>query len=279
MNNKIVTLLIVSLFVALEISVSLCDPVYVDASSGCLSCEGKVNSPVSTLQQALNKVFTGGEIIVNPGVYKGQGNVNITLQSAFIKITGSGPSSTILDCEGNSNGFNLFSGTFILSGITIQNCYRNAIVEGQQIGGSAIALYATDSTISNVVIKGNVGWGRGGAISIYSNSVFIINSTIHDNKVVNGSGGAVWVGSAYLELNGTTIKNNVAPSDDQGDDLYCTSASVAVLNGSSIKSPTCAACSIVNDNHEEICQQVAMASSNSLGLWVLLLCSIFWTLL
>jgi len=241
-----------------------------------LLCSGNLTSPFLTLSHGLAYVPYGGIIIVRGGTYKGTGNTNITLQSAYTTVQGESPETTIIDCESNSNAFNLYSGTFILSGFTIQNCVRNAEIQGELIGGSALALYATDTQLSNIIIKGCTGYGNGGAISVYSNSLFISNSTFENNQVVNGSGGAIWIGSAFVQLNSTTIRSNTA-SSGKGNDLYCQDASVAVYDSSTIGQQTCVRCSIFNEHHDSLCPVDNNSSSTSIN--VILIISIILCLL
>jgi len=234
--------------------------VYVDLNSGCgSSCNGTQNSAYLSINQGLSYFSTGGTIVVNDGVYKGFGNKNLNVSSSYTTIVSvNGPSKTIIDCEGDGYAIDLFSGTFVISGFTIRNCYRHYQNPNRSFpaegayGGGALSIHSTYTRIYNVVLENNNATGLGGAIYIYSNSVEIYNTTITNNQV-SGVGGGVFIASANLIIsNDTVITGNKASQN--GSDIFCISGSVELRdNESSVGSVTCAACSITNAQNKNIC--------------------------
>jgi len=220
---------------------------------------GSSTSPFVTIQQGLSAIINGGSIIVADGVYKGVGNKRLNLSSSATSISSvNGPESTIIDCEGDGYGIDLFSGTFSLTGFTIRNCQRNfqnpnrSFPEEGSYGGAAISIHSTYTVLTNVTLENNSATGFGGAIYIWSNSVEIYNSTI-TNNVVNGLGGGIYTQSANIKVgSGTRIQGNTALWTNvtgNGTDLFCFNGAVELLDQASVVSGfTCASCSITRNN-------------------------------
>jgi len=250
--------------------------VYVDSTSNCgNSCSGTTTSPFLTLLDALGSFQSGGTVIVNDGVYTGQGNKNINISTGITIKSMNGPENAIIDCEGDGYGFDLFSGPFYVTGITIRNCYRkfqnpNYAQQGSY-GGGALSIHSTYTVLTNVRLENNNATGLGGAIFIYSDSVEIYNSTITNNQV-KGVGGGIYIQSANLKIgNSTTIRNNEASQN--GTDIFCISAAVEILDSASaINSATCESCSITNAENKNICPAAGMSIRISWVVVLMLLC-------
>jgi len=253
----------VALFAALLCAVQ--GTVYVDLNSN--DSLGSSESPYVTIGEGLGATIYGGTIIVNDGVYKGLGNKNLNISSSSLSLSSvNGPSKTIIDCENDGYGIDLFNGGgFYLTGFTIRNCYRHfqnpnrsSIAEGNY-GGGALSVHSTYTVLTNIRLENNNATGLGGAIYIYSDSVEIYNSTIINNNVI-GVGGGVFIQSANLKIgNDTVIESNKASQN--GSDLFCISASVELLDkASDISSITCASCS-VSRNNTQLCPHPGSGSS------------------
>jgi hypothetical protein len=264
---------------ALFISSVHCE-VYVDAHATCGGvCSGSSDAPFLTINEGLNAVANGGQIVIRDGVYKGIGNknLNVTRSNTFI-VSVNGPERTIIDCENHGFGFDLFSGTFSIEGLTVRNCYRNyeQTYQDQSYGGGAFSIHNTFTTLTNMIIVDNDAMGLGGAVYINSNTVFMYNTTITGNEV-SGIGGGVYVQSAYLKLdNHTTLQSNKASVN--ASDLFCISATVELIDkDSTVDKMECPKCSVVRD-HKNICSGTSIVTTNLLLviaiILVLLMCDL-----
>jgi len=246
--------------------------VFIDVQSNCgTACDGTSSSPFATLLEGLQRIQSGGSLAVRDGIYKGAGNKNLNISSQNTAITSvNGPGSTIIDCENDGFGFDLFSGTFSITGFTIRNCYRNieATYQDNSYGGGAFSIHSTFTTLTNMNLVDNDAKGLGGAVYIYSNTVFMYNTTIESNDVT-GVGGGVYVQSAYLKLdNGTQIINNKASIN--ASDLFCTSATVELIDqNSKVDNIQCPNCAVTRD-HKSLCSGAPITSASSLFALVLM---------
>ena len=85
----------------------------------------RVPDNFSTIQAALDAARSGDTVIVAKGVYKGAGNKNLDFKGKAITLESeSGPTQTIIDCEGMGRGFYFHSRETkdaVLKGFTIKN--------------------------------------------------------------------------------------------------------------------------------------------------------------
>ena len=181
---------------------------YVSANSECEpNCDGSESNPYPTIQQGIDNTGNSDVILkILAGTYKGSGNKNFTLSSSYYRITTeypSDPSRTIIDCENDGFGFELYSGSYSIIGLTIQNCvapYRALAANkynNQTLGGALfIQSVGTTPNISNCTLKNNNA-DIGAGIYIYSASVVLANALIEANKASNLSGG-IYIESGYL---------------------------------------------------------------------------------
>lgn len=253
--------------------------VYVDLNSNCGSlCLGTSSSPYPTILGGLGAIPNGGWVIVNDGVYKGFGNKNLNISSAYTWVSSvNGPGKTIIDCEGDGYGIDLFSGTFNLTGFTIKNCVRNfqnpsrSYAQEGVYGGGAISIHSTDTLLFNLILYNNTATGFGGAIYSWSNNVEIHNSTITNNQA-NSLGGGVFVASASLALDDdTVIENNKAlwtNVSSNGKDLFCISGSVTLDQTSDVSGLTCVSCQAMKTQPNNKAANVCPTSGATVGIRV-----------
>ncbi len=78
-----------------------------------------------TIQEAIDAADHGQIVLVADGVYRGQGNKNISFQGKQITVRSvNGPDDCVIDCQEDGNGFNFLNNegqNSILDGFTIRN--------------------------------------------------------------------------------------------------------------------------------------------------------------
>jgi len=185
-------------------------------------CEdGSELHPFDAIQEAVAAAQNGYTIIIKDGIYTGTGNrdidslaKNIDLRSIY------GPGTVIIDCESGKmlsehRAFYLRhnGGGFLLDGVTITNGYHSD-------GGGIFIEPGANTTILNCVIKKCKAISSGGGISGCGGP--IINSSIADNKVLNGTGAGLYLCSGPLI--DSRITGNETDTDGWG--LYNCSADI-----------------------------------------------------
>jgi hypothetical protein len=151
----------------------------------------------NNIQAAINDANEGDTIIVEDGIYTGDGNRDIDFLGKAITLRSeNGPGSCIIDCEGtytdNHRGFYFHSGeseNSILDGFTVTNGY----IVTMCWGGAGIYIDNSSPTISNCMVRGNVAeldplslcFCYGGGIYFNGTILTMTNCIINDNSVVN----------------------------------------------------------------------------------------------
>jgi len=177
----------------------------------------------------------------------------LTVSSTFATIVGNSSLTTIVDCQNQGSGFDFFSGTFIFSGFTIQNCRRSIVNtsgnDSYDGSGAAFRARSIFLQVSDLRLNNNFAERHGGAVFIQSLSLNATSCFIENNQA-NGNGGGIYLGSASLILSGSgAVQSNTAGV--HGNDVYCTSAHVEISNGitlADIPSVICEGCSVSRNN-------------------------------
>ena len=211
-------------------NVSALPLVYVDGSVDCgvVVCDGSSANPYNQLQSALDETLHfGGQIYVKPGIYSGNGNVNLTVNNHEVVLVSPWPStvgSVVFDCMNLHYGFIVTNSYLNFADVTIQNCTTTSME-----GGGAIYSNNSDLVLTNVNFNSNSApRGSGGAIYLYNSAVEILAGSFTDNT--NGfGGGAVNVLVSTLSItNGTIFVDNVRTENTVvvADDLECIESSL-----------------------------------------------------
>lgn len=173
--------------------------------------DGKSESPVATIEKAINMSGDESKIIVHEGVYR-ESNLNIT---KALEIHGQG--NVVIDAENKSRIFTINTASpvkVLLSGITFAN--------GIAYQGGAIYIRGAATTIDSSRFVNNTALAQGGAIYWNSENGKLINTLIENNSARDGSG-VSWGesetdfsigGGDYGQVINCTFSNNHIQQDD-----------------------------------------------------------------
>ncbi|MFI4911545.1 MAG: LamG-like jellyroll fold domain-containing protein [Sedimentisphaeraceae bacterium JB056] len=120
----------------------------------CLAVEINVPADYATIAEAINASQNGDTVILADGVYKGDGNRDITIEQERTLIIKSenGPKSCIINCEGTSenshNAFVINGRGCVLEGVTITHSYSLT---------PALQVNNLDTVIINCIFTENYG--------------------------------------------------------------------------------------------------------------------------
>lgn len=166
-----------------------------------------------TIQAGIDTAQNGDTVLVDDGIYIGEGNVNIDFKGKSITVKSrNGADVTIIDCKKQleTRGFIFHNDETIdsvLDGFTIQN--------GDHTFGGGLYLSYASPTIKNCIIDSNQArkngnWtGFGGGIYIFNADPIITDCTIIRNKAPNFSGGAICVDGEFM-LHGVVLRETQA---------------------------------------------------------------------
>jgi predicted outer membrane repeat protein len=146
-----------------------------------------------TIQDAIDAAEDGGTVIIDPGVYMGDGNRDLDFKGKAITVRSIDPNdpdvvaATVINCQGSESephrGFyfhNNEDANSILAGLTI--------TEGYQFRGGGIYCDNSSPTISNCALVDNSADYGGGMHNSYSNTS-VANCIFIGNSAVNWGGG------------------------------------------------------------------------------------------
>ena len=194
-----------------------------------------------TIQAAVDAAVYGDIVVLDDGIYTGNGNRDIDFLGKAITVKSeNGAGDCVIDCQGNEaeqyRGFifqNDEGPNSIISGLTIINGFAES-------GGAIYCTGYSSPTISRCIITANIAYTGGGigteqagrCSSIIRNCLIVGNSAIRDERYglpyggyggglfLSGFGGGWWECSAgnysHPRINNCTIAHNVAESSGGG---------------------------------------------------------------
>jgi hypothetical protein len=149
------------------------------------------NAP--TIQNAIDAAEDGDTVIIDPGIYMGEGNRDLDFKGKAISVRSIDPNdpdvvvATIIDCQGSESephrGFyfhNYEQADSILAGFTITQGYHS-------LGGGIYCDFSSP-TISNCVLVNNSAELGGGMRNLNSGAT-VVNCIFIGNSTVNWGGG------------------------------------------------------------------------------------------
>ena len=181
-----------------------------------------INVPADqpTIQSGIDVAQNGDTVLVDDGIYKGEGNVNIDFKGKGITLKSrNGAEATIIDCEEKENTRGLIfqndeTDASVLDGFTIKN--------GVHEHGGGIYLSYASPTIKNCVIDSNQSIGFGGIYCYNSDSI------ITDCTIIRNFGGGIFI-MGRTEHKGVVLKETPAQptlknstiAENTGNGVYC----------------------------------------------------------
>ena len=194
-----------------------------------------------TIQSGIDIAHNGDIVLVDDGVYTGDGNVNIDFKGKRITLKSkNGAEETIIDCEKKfeTRGF-IFNNDetidSVLDGFTIKN--------GVHIYGGGVYLSYASPTIRNCVIdrneaRKNGSWtGFGGGIYIFNCDPIITDCTIIRNESESIYGAGICIDGEFIrdgvvlrETQATPTIENCTITDNSGVGIYAQSFASPIIN-------------------------------------------------
>ncbi|MDE0317575.1 MAG: right-handed parallel beta-helix repeat-containing protein [Candidatus Poribacteria bacterium] len=206
-----------------------------------------------TIQAGIDIAQNGDTVLVDDGIYKGEGNVNIDFKGKRIIVKSrNGAEKTIIDCEKKleTRGFifqNEETDASVLDGFTIKN--------GNQKFGGGIYLTTSSPTIKNCVIDSNQSIpGSGGGIECINSDPIITDCRITPNF----GGGIFIIGNSEHKgvilkdtLTQPTLKNSTI-AENTGHGIYCMSDVNPIIDN----------CAVSHNSHRGILYTYAPLTKN-----------------
>jgi hypothetical protein len=190
-----------------------------------------------TIQAAIVAAFNGDEIVLQPGIYTGDGNRNIDFFGKALTVRGADPnnpsivSNTVIDCQGISGslrrGFYLHRGetrSSEIAGLTITNGFADGSWPSNT--GGAIYCDGSSPTIKLCRILKNRAKMHGGGIYCTLSSPEIKYCQISNNTIDSWFGGGIFCIKGDPVIYDCDINNNSAVQGGGG--LYCRENNVSV---------------------------------------------------
>lgn len=202
-----------------------------------------INVPADnpTIQAGIDAAQNGDTILVDDGVYKGEGNVNIDFKGKQITLKSrNGAQVTIIDCEkqNETRGFIFHNDETIdsvIDGFTIKN--------GDHTFGGGLYLSYASPIIKNCIIDSNKArkngsWtGFGGGIYIFNADPIITDCTIIRNEAEYIYGGGIYIDGEFFsdgvvlrETQATATIENCTITDNTGGGIYAQSFVNPIIN-------------------------------------------------
>lgn len=178
---------------------------YVDANGGGPGEDGSSDFPFDTIQEAVDLALVGDTVLINDGIYTGEGNWDIDLQGESIVVQSlNGPANCVIRCQTdqyqNVPAFRFHSGETdktVLKGLTIAGA----------TGASAIACVESSPTLLNCILRDN-RTANGGGLYCEAGSPTIRNCVFLDNQADYGA--AVYAKRSTLAIAHCTAVGNEA---------------------------------------------------------------------
>jgi len=186
-----------------------------------VSAEGKAD--YVSIRAAVEACKSGDTIVLEPGVYFGLGNQDITFSGKALTVRGQEPNDpavvadTIIDCQGGGLATHYAIGA-VRNGETRLTLAGLTITKGVDVfAGGAVRCEEADLDAINCVFRDNQIDSWGGAIYCRDNRVRLIGCTFTGNVSKTLRGGAVRCERSRVEVTNCTFENNTGSALDTTD--------------------------------------------------------------
>ncbi len=188
---------------------------------------GSSEHPFDAIQEGIDAVLEGGEVIILDGVYTGMGNKYVDFRGKSIHLySQNGPYDCVVDCENEGCGFKFYQDedhTSVLEGITVIN-------GNGYYGGGIYIEYGSSPTITRCIFRNNSAYSNGGGgIGCYDSHAVIDRCIIANNTAE----GILCSGGIYFHLCDAVVTNCTIygnTSNQPGGGLRAVHSTVDVVN-------------------------------------------------
>ncbi len=178
-----------------------------------------------TIQAALEVARDGDTILVADGVYRGDGNRDLSVPDLSVVITSvNGPAATTIDCQGGPDSlhyifaFDDIRSSIVIDGLTFRGAYDNH---------GAVRCKSASPTFVNCIFVGNHATISGGALRCKSASPILRNYTIAGNSSAMVGGGLFLIAGSSPTLENCIISHS--HSEDGGAIYVSENTSIPTL--------------------------------------------------
>jgi len=161
----------------------------------------------ATIQEGLDAAAAGDTVLILPGVYVGDLNMNLDCEGKPITVTAwTGRDPVIIECGHRGQGFLFLSGE--TGGTVVRGLH---ILHGEGGYGGGIACENASPTIQDCVIEASRAYGGGGMDISGVSTPQIIDCLFKANAAFSGGGGLRCSGSLSApSIKGCTFEGNEA---------------------------------------------------------------------
>jgi len=239
----------------------ICKTIHIMTSGTDSIGDGSYENPFATIQHGIDQSCDCDTVLIDPGIYSGEGNINLHTDGKKIVVKGAlGADSTIIDC-GGFNGFELYEtfedSTTVIEGITIQNGQYGIrhFLSSPKLIDLKIKYHAFDGIINSIE-------GLNTKAKAYSEMI-ITGCEISNN---NGNGISVTAGSG----NGSLRISQCVISDNSGCGVVIDAACVSHISQSTISDNS--GCGVVANAIGSLISQCTITGNAGNGIffnWIL----------
>jgi hypothetical protein len=201
---------------------------------------------VPSIQEAIDQVPLGGEVILADGVFSGPGNMDLEFSTREITLRSQSgdPTACIIDCQQTGRGLLIEGGVSFLTrieGITIRN--------GISDSGGGAYFHRASPLIKNCRFENCYAMTRGGAVCcyygqpIFEDCVFWANHTdlrggglfffgaqpILNNCTLFGNSANEWAGGIWSNWSDMVMWNSIVAGSTAGDGVHYNEGGVPQL--------------------------------------------------
>ncbi len=195
-----------------------------------------VTDDYETIGAAIDDASARDTILIEDGVYTGEGNINLTVGTRLVIMSENGPENCIIDCEEevDSKAFTITSAVELI-GVTITGGMYGAVeitnaqdfhikycvitenmMDVAEISGGGITVSGSDGLIEYTLISDNESMASGPGIFITSSEVRVYNCILLRNIAERFGGGIHITQDSDCEITNCIFDGNTTVIHDGG---------------------------------------------------------------